>query len=269
MYVLGDPDRPPVIFRAPQAYFQASGQGATGTALALFHRTRTGIGQLVDVSMQEAVTATLHGPGTMVSWWTAHGTNIRRQGGMLNLGYNRLRVIVPCKDGYTANNTLLGSTAGRFPTVRRLLEADGMAEDLVDPKWPMATAGLPGRGQWQCTQADIDHLYAVFERWQMRYTKAQVLDMAVKHGLLVYPVNDTADLLASSQLRARGYFVDLPHPELGESLRYAGPPYRLSLTPAIMKCRAPLLGEHNRAVYQDELGLDRHQLATLMAGGVV
>jgi crotonobetainyl-CoA:carnitine CoA-transferase CaiB-like acyl-CoA transferase len=268
MYLIGDPDRPPVVFRAPQAYFMASTQAATGTALALFHRTRTGRGQLVDVSMQEAVTFALNGPGGITSWWSGHKTNIGREGGSLNWRYIRWRVMLPCKDGYTANSGILGG-ANRFPKLVEVMKADNAAGDLEDPKWLNATSFPPPPGWWQCNQEQLDHAYDLFTRWQMKHTKAEIMALAIEHGLLVYPVNTAADLLASPQLQARAAFVDIPHPELGRSLRYAGPPYRLSLTPARIASRAPLLGEQNVDIWTNELGVDRHQLATLAAAGVV
>ncbi len=269
MFLTGDADRPPVIFRAPQAYLHASGQAATGTALALFHRTRTGKGQLVDVSMQEAVTYNLNGPGSIVSWWSGLGTNIGRQGGSLNFGHIIWRVMLRCNDGFTANTGILGTAGGRFPALVKLMEKEGVAEDLTDPKWLTATTFPPGPGQWQASQEQLDHAYDIFENWLKRHTKAEIMDLAVEHGIQVYPVNTTADLLASPQLNARGCFVDLPHPELDRSIRYAGPSYQLSLTPAVMRSRAPLLGEHNQEIYGDELGLDHRQMESLKAESVI
>ena len=269
MFLTGDADRPPVVFRAPQAYLNASGQAATGTALALFHRTRTGNGQLVDVSMQEAVTYNLNGPGSIVSWWSGLGMNIGRQGGSLNFGHIIWRVMLPCKDGYAANSGILGSVGGRFQALVDLMEKEGVAEDLTDPKWLTATTFPAGPGHWQASQEQLDHAYDIFENWLKRHTKAEIMELAVRHDLQVYPVNTTADLLESPQLDARAYFVDVPHPELDRSIRYAGPPYKLSLTPAGMRHRAPLLGEHNQAVYGDELGLSREQIESLKADGVI
>ncbi len=270
MFLTGDQDRPPVGFRAPQAYFKASAQGATGTAIALFHRTRTGSGQLVDVSMQEAVTYSLNGPGSITSWWTGLHTNIGRYGGSLNFGIIVWKVMLPCKDGYTANTGVLGGgLGGRFDSLVKLMVADGVAGDLADPKWRTATSFPPAPGQWQCTQDELNHAYDIFAKWQMLHTKAEIMELAVKHGLPVYPVNPAADLMESPQLNAREFFVDLPHPELGTSLRYAGPSVRLSVTPARMLGRAPLLGEHNVQVYCDELGLSTHELTSLKASGVV
>jgi crotonobetainyl-CoA:carnitine CoA-transferase CaiB-like acyl-CoA transferase len=48
-----------------------------------------------------------------------------------------------------------------------------------------------------------------------------------------------------------------------------GPPYRLARTPATLHSAAPNSGEHNRAIYMDELGLSEGDLCALASAGVV
>jgi crotonobetainyl-CoA:carnitine CoA-transferase CaiB-like acyl-CoA transferase len=82
-------------------------------------------------------------------------------------------------------------------------------------------------------------------------------------------VNTPRDLVESPQLQARGFFVDVEHPELGATIRYPGAPYALSETPWQLRQRPPLLGEHNEAIYVQELGLSHANLAALQAGGII
>jgi crotonobetainyl-CoA:carnitine CoA-transferase CaiB-like acyl-CoA transferase len=56
---------------------------------------------------------------------------------------------------------------------------------------------------------------------------------------------------------------------LGQSLKYPGPPFRLSETPWRIVRRAPLIGEHNVEIYEKELGFSEEQLALLRAKKVV
>ncbi len=79
-------------------------------------------------------------------------------------------------------------------------------------------------------------------------------------------VQTVADLLESEQLRARGYFQEAEHPVAGRRT-YPGPPFRMSEV-QWRAGRAPLLGEHNREVYCEELGLSGGELARLRAAGV-
>jgi crotonobetainyl-CoA:carnitine CoA-transferase CaiB-like acyl-CoA transferase len=67
---------------------------------------------------------------------------------------------------------------------------------------------------------------------------------------------------------ARGFPVEVDHPEEGRSYRYPGAPYRFEKSPWQIARRAPQLGEDNAAVYGD-LGLDATELEKLRAGGVI
>jgi crotonobetainyl-CoA:carnitine CoA-transferase CaiB-like acyl-CoA transferase len=267
MYVTGDPDRPPVRMLPPQSFFHGSAQGTAGTMLALYHREVTGAGQQIDVSMQEAIAYTLEGPGCLMGFWTLQGINIARLGERRQLGADTVvPIILRCKDGWIASSGFLGNT---FPGVLAALREDGAAGDLEDERWARAAMFAPVPGQWQTTQADLDHVYEIISAWMARHTKHEVYAAARRHRFLAYAVNDAADLLASEQLQARGYFVQVPHPELGEDLTYPGAPFRFSRTPWRFGPRAPLLGEHNAEVYGGELGLSTAELGTLLAARVI
>ncbi len=86
LYLWGEADRPPTRARASQAFYHASLSAALGGMLALYHARRTGVGQHVDVSMQEVVTFTLAGPGGVSGYWSLEGINITRSGPAINLG---------------------------------------------------------------------------------------------------------------------------------------------------------------------------------------
>jgi crotonobetainyl-CoA:carnitine CoA-transferase CaiB-like acyl-CoA transferase len=112
-----------------------------------------------------------------------------------------------------------------------------------------------------------DELLAQFYIWTAGVTKAEAYERAGKYRAPISPVNTMADLLASPHLNARNFFQDVEHPDAG-TLCYAGPPAHFSrskpkLTPA------PTLGQHNREVYCDILGLSNRDLAALAAAGVI
>jgi crotonobetainyl-CoA:carnitine CoA-transferase CaiB-like acyl-CoA transferase len=82
----------------------------------------------------------------------------------------------------------------------------------------------------------------------------------------VGPVNDVAEAWDDPQLRARGMVVELP--TASGTLRMAGPPIRLSDTPATIRTPPPALGEHTDAVLA-ELGYAPDAVAALRADGVI
>jgi crotonobetainyl-CoA:carnitine CoA-transferase CaiB-like acyl-CoA transferase len=63
--------------------------------------------------------------------------------------------------------------------------------------------------------------------------------------------------------------VDINHPELSNHITYPGAFAKLSETPLNIRCRAPLIGEHNLDIYQGELGLSSSKLNDLQHAGVI
>ena len=74
--------------------------------------------------------------------------------------------------------------------------------------------------------------------------------------------------MADPHIAARGFPVEVEHPEVGRRIRYAGAPYRFSATPWAVRRRAPLIGEDNEAVYGG-LGLSVGEMESLRRAGVI
>ena len=265
LYLLGEQDRPPTRARASHAYFHASMGAALGSALGLYHARRTGAGQLIDVSMQEVLTFVLAGPGGVSGYWSLAGMNIARSGAGINLGHMISRTIYPCKDGHVAVSTLFGP---HLPKLIGLMKADGKAGFLEEEKWLTATRFQALPGQWQCSPEEADGAELLLEGWLLTHTRAEVMEMALEHELLIFSVLTVAENLDNEQLLARDYFQQVEHPELDMSITYPGPPVVMSATPWRIGGRAPLLGEHNDAVY-GELGLSDGELSQLKSAGAI
>ena len=77
------------------------------------------------------------------------------------------------------------------------------------------------------------------------------------------------ELPDDGQLNDRGFWVQVEHPELGETFTYPGAAAIWSDSPWGISRRAPLVGEHNDEVLCGELGLSRAQLVVLTEGGVI
>ena len=83
------------------------------------------------------------------------------------------------------------------------------------------------------------------------------------------PVNSPEEVFRSPQLKARGFFSPVNHPETSDSFLYPGPPYRFGGSSWKMRKRAPLPGEDNLSIYQGELGISPEKLARLSSTGII
>jgi crotonobetainyl-CoA:carnitine CoA-transferase CaiB-like acyl-CoA transferase len=130
-------------------------------------------------------------------------------------------------------------------------------EDLIDdPRFATREA----RGQ---QEAEIDQMIA---DWTRRRTKHDAMRLIGAAGVPAGAVLDTGDLLAEPSFAARGIIQTMPHPK-GE-LRMPTFPVRFDGAPAPVK-PAPLLGEHNREVFGEWLGISAGDLEALRNEGVV
>jgi crotonobetainyl-CoA:carnitine CoA-transferase CaiB-like acyl-CoA transferase len=77
------------------------------------------------------------------------------------------------------------------------------------------------------------------------------------------PVYSAKEVLESPQLKSRGFFVEVGHPEAGTFIQYPGVPYKFEGSSLDRWKRAPLIGEDNHEIYQRELGLSDEELRWL------
>lgn len=265
MYLTGDPDRPPVRISFPQFYLHGGAAGALGAMLAHTHRALHGEGQHVDVSCQQAVAKTLaHAP----QFWDLERLILQRMG-VYRAGTagSRARVNWPCKDGYI-NYMPQGGTPGGSRSTRALLgwvEEEGVdVEEIKQVEWErLSYAYVPPE-----TMAKMS---VSLEGFFMTKTKAELVQESEKRRIILFPLNNYREIFEHPHLQVRGYFTELPHPELGDSITYPGHFIKDQDHGGMvgLRTRPPLIGEHNREVYQDELGLTPEDLTALASRGVV
>jgi len=262
MWMTGEPGRAPLrISHPPQAYLHASAMAAVGSLMALRYRAMTGEGQHVDVSAQQCpVWMLTH----TYAYWDLMKVNLGRQGGWRQFGPTRIRTLWPCKDGYITfmfSGGLIGAKGQQ--RVVELMDRDGMAPDwLKEIDWEEVDA-------LSATQEALEPITEAFGEFFKTKTKAWLLNEAVAGGIMLAPVNTVKDVAEDTQLKARDYWMDVAHPELGTTIAYPGAPCKLTQTPWRIKGRAPFIGEHNGDIYERELGLSWEELVALKGAGVI
>jgi benzylsuccinate CoA-transferase BbsE subunit len=237
---------------------------------AHYWRETTGKGQWVDVSMQQSVV----GLGmTAPSIWELSRINVRR-GGSVRVTQRRLedgtikttraRSVWPTKDGYVEAN-IMGGAVGASSS-RALVEAMdsvGMApEELRGKDWDALD-------MQSVTQEEIDIIAEPMEKYFATHTSMEIYEEAVKRRIILAPLSTTKQLLENAQLAYRGAWEQMEHPELGTYITYPGVWAWLTETPLALRRRAPLIGEHNREIYEYELGITPERLTSLKSCGAI
>ncbi len=219
MALNGYQDRPPVRISAPQIWVNAGAEAACAALLALTERQRSGHGQHVDVSAQEAMMLTAQG-------WLApalcDNPPAQRSGGGLELlGMVRFRFVYECADGHVTLTYLPGVLVGPF--TNKVL-AWSAAEGDLDPELA-AIDWTDLLDQHELTEvariaAETSDALA---RTLARYTKAELFARAQADKLLLVPITTPADVLASEQYRARGFWDEVVMPGLEAPVPFPGP----------------------------------------------
>ena len=118
------------------------------------------------------------------------------------------------------------------------------------------------------TRAEMDQISRPVGEFFMRHTRKELLAGAVPRGVSIGPLSSMSDLLHDECLQARNFWKEIDHPELGTSLTYPGEFVKSSEVDCSTRFRAPLIGEHNEAVY-NEIGLSKKEIARLKQAGVI
>lgn len=274
MWLAGEPADPPNLPPWRQGYISASIIGAAGALTALVYRDRTGEGQHVDVSMQEALS--IDQETAMQTWDMLEALRCRAGSrGGLPLEIPGIG-IHETKDGHVFG--YLGTPGGApWSDMLNWMIEEGGAEDLAEEPYYGFIQDLNMRFLTALTQEPaelpkkiqmMNHIIEVTKRFVKTKGKWELYEGGQKRRLLWGIVSTPEDIAKSPQMEYREWITAVEHPEIGETLRYPGTPYRMSETPWAINRRPPLVGEHNREVYS-EIGLSEAEMAGLEAKGVV
>jgi crotonobetainyl-CoA:carnitine CoA-transferase CaiB-like acyl-CoA transferase len=239
----GDADRAPVRISLPQAWLHASAEAAGATLIALYDRARSGVGQHVDVSAQQA--AMLAAQSQPLAG-TNKASAPTRAGGGAKIGALHLRFVYPASDGHVVVAVMFGATVG--PYMHRLFEwifEEGLCDEAMrDTDW-IVYGMLMFTGQRP--RSEYDRIIDTIATFTGSKTKAELFEGAVKRRLLIAPVADARDALNMPHMAERGVWEALEQPSL-KHVRVPGRFAIFSATPLPKLGRPPRLGEHSREV---------------------
>ncbi|QUH06025.1 CoA transferase [Saccharopolyspora erythraea] len=197
----GQPKPPP----REQAVQLAGAHAAIAAQLGVLARDRTGTGQLVDVSAQEAVAATLE---TAAIAWIHAGRYPVRNGGVYEHVAHR---IFAASDGYVAGG--YSGSERMWTDLLAWLAEEGEAGDLLEERWSDPVLRWEGRPH-------VDELVA---RFVAKRTAREIAEQGRARALPWAEVAPPARLADNAQLRDRRFFATVTG--AGEHVENAGFPW--------------------------------------------
>lgn len=248
MSITGEEGGQPMKVGVSEGDIVAGLYGAIGTAFALVAKLKTGVGQLVDVSMLDCQAAFLE--NAMVRYLNA---------GVVpkSIGNRHASITpfesVPCSDGYimiaVGNNNL-------FKKFADILGKPELAEDPRFATNPLRTANVEELNKV---------LFSVFPT----KTCAEWLALIDAAGIPCGPINKIPQVVEDPCIKARDMIVSFPHSKesVGE-VKYVNCPIKMSETQPGPAFGAPALGEHTDEILKEYMGYDDAKIKELKDNGV-
>ena len=227
-----------------------TGSHAAGVILAaLRYRRRTGRGMFVDVSQQESAVSLIGGD---VLAYQMTGTEPERRG-------NRSPYFAPHNAYSCAGEDRWVTIAATGEEEWRRLAAVMGREDLADDE------------RFASNDARLKHeeeLDRTIAEWTAKKDAYEITHLLQAVGVPAGPVLRGPDLLEDPHYRERHTFNEVDHPQVGPKW-YQGFAWRMSETPGQVHWPSPTLGQHNRQVYGELLGLTPAEIGRLEQDGVI
>jgi len=244
----GEAAAPPVRVGSIIGDLAASFYATIATLAALRERDHSGLGQRVDVAQQDSVVTLTE---NAIVNYTVAGIVATPLGN--DHPFARPYGQYACKDGHV----FFGSYSDKL--WREACEVFGMPELADDPEIDTMSKRFD-------LATYERRLRPVIEGWFAPRTKAELEAMAGDRIALT-PIKDIGEVVADPHLAARDMFV--PVDTAGQTVTVFGSPMQMSATPVKSRGAAPDLGQHNRAVYLDWLGIDVQRFDALQASGTI
>ena len=239
------PELPPLKPFGAQCDFQGGAHAALTSVAAMRHKLRTGKGQAIDVSEQEAIAAMLE---MNFMHWTYAGRETSR------LGSRALGpwFIADCQDGKIF---VLSVEEHQWKNLVKL---------MGDPEWANEEIFKDRVSRAQ----NMDALKALMSEWISQWKVTDLYKAAQEARVPFAPVHTMQQMYESEHLRERKYFVNFDQPGMGK-LTLPGAPSQYGKTKWSLRRPAPHLGQHNEEIFCGEFGVPRDRLSALKQSGVV
>ena len=247
-YLAGDPDRPPSRAGLSIGDSLAATLACVGALAALHERNISGLGQVVDSAIYEAVLAMME---STVPEYTEAGLIRERSGAILPK-------TAPSNVYPTRGGEMIVVGANQDSVFRRLAQAMGQPELADDVRFRDHVA----RGEHQ---QELDDLIAV---WSGTLDADDLLAALERESVPAGRIFRAPDMLEDPQYQARDSVIAVEHPDF-QNIKMQNVFPRMSRTQGTVRWPGPPLGAHSDEVYRELLGLTAEELAGLRDDSVV
>ena len=247
-HMTGDPDGPPLLPPVALADEVAALLGAFATMVALYHRERSGEGQVIDQSLFEGLFGIT---GPVATAFDRLGLVTGRHG-------NRLPYVAPRNTYRTADDRWIALSGTSQSVADRILDAIGRSDLVTDPRFATNEARVE----------HVDELDEIIGDWIGDHTLQEAMAAFEAHEAAASPIYDVREIFADLQYRARGTLARLPDDDLGDVVLPDVQP-RLSATPGRIRHPGLPLGAANDEVFGEDLGLSEDERKRLREDGVI
>ncbi|MHB0773049.1 CaiB/BaiF CoA transferase family protein [Bradyrhizobium sp. 1.29L] len=249
MSVTGFPDGPPVKCGPAVVDFLSGVHLYAGIVTALYERTFTDKGRLVEVAMQDTVYPTLASNLAFVyDKGIASPRTGNRHGGLAAAPYN----VYPTSDGFIA---VIGINEIHW---KNLTAAMGREDLASDPRF----ADKPSRVK------NIEETDRLISEWTSKHTKAEARRIFMKYKVPAAPVRDLLEVTNDPHMHQRGMLEWIDHPQFGRIV-VPNSPLRLHGSDQVPSKPSPRLGEHNLEILSGMLNMSDDDIASLEAEGAI
>ena len=243
----GHPDSPPTKAGTSLGDVNAGVHAAFAVMSALWYREKTGIGQYVDISMQEAMISILE---NAIVRWTIGGI-LQTPIGSMNPNDAPMGAF-QCKDGYIVICTVGDEHWHRF------------CRAIGRPQWASDPGYATKQQRWNKKYILLEEI----EKITMQHTVAEVGDMMDKGPVAHSRIMNIKEVVEDPHLKERGYFVEVEHPIIGKA-KIPGMPFKMSETPGTVDRPSPLVGEHNELILSKYLNFSADDIRRLKEKNVL
>lgn len=223
---------------------------AQGALAALYRRSVTGEGQVVDTALTESCLAIQE---STIPDYDIGGV-VRGPSG------TRLEGIAPSNIYQSANGSWVVIAANQDTVFRRLCEAMGRPELATDDRFVNHVAR--GRNQ--------DEIDKIIGAWAAERQPAEIIETLSRAGVISGPINTVAEVMLDPQLQARNMIADHWDERVERNVKGPGVVPVLSESPgSVRNAGSARPGQHNDEVYTGLLGLSADEVAALRKEGVL